>query len=1294
HSLADQVCNLEQEEDLGKIISHSWSDIVTIYVNESKKNDGNRNLHGNIIKDALGKGEEGGEEKKEEFFFRHAKMKFEDVQPLPFASGPSKPEDLQDMLNSILPDHSVFLEDEEQQRKGDEEAKQGDSPLAEYLETSEDIWVNNSPYDQTTATLNDDLKLEMDGNVGGGYIGDGFSPLSVDCGENEPGQPSEKVGQGPKSIDYLNVSFAELSTGNGGNNQVDFRVEMVSLGLVFVELFSGGKGCTLPDIVKSGLSNDHDTPVTTPQAFSQLNMLNLASATDIIDSLGENDELFGGGYISNETSAKLFGRDAELANLKDIYLRSISNEVEQSCAIIEGPSGIGKTKLSQELVQYAMKGGGNRTDGKGCIILSGKFDKLQQAQPFSAVASAFNKYCGWLSSAENAHVAERLSIALKQELGREVHVIAKLVPDLSKIVGGKADLHKNDGVGDAQKRLRYLLCQFIEIICRSHDSPVMLWLDDLQWVDSASIALINQVLLVSRCNFFLLGCCRETKSDHPLWNMLDSVSGFGTTTARIKLDFIDKESVNSLISQKLKLMPRVTRPLADIVYHKTKGIPFFVQQLILELHKEGLLRPSLARRRWVWEEEKIFERGLPDDVVEFMTNSLNRLPIEVLSALGILSCFGASLDCSLIEKLQNEAGLSLSGPLDTAVAEGYVKKKNGMYCFVHDRVQESAYDAMDPDFRCHCHFHCGMALSTVAKRDIDDGLLLIAVGQINLAGPTITSSLGNESSLVLALKVANLNLSAAKIAMGMSDFFSAYWFFDNGISYLNNRHWENNYELTLALHNGLAECAIANGGEHTILKLKIASEQVLHYARCLEDKLNVLLIKLRVLFQQSKLPAAIEHGLDVLSQLGEVIPDEITPDVVILYLENTKAMLENISDEDLINYKVICDQKKEGAIEFLAQISAAKFQISPSDQPLIVLKMVQLSLEAGMSPLSPVAFALYGSFVASTGDIREGYRFAKISQALLNRQDVGSRRNVEKVLAYTGQIIAYVEPIQSVAELHAQGHKAGMTSGTTSVALFNSLLEVEILFWSGMKSLSKTISSLGEFMRSIKQQKHLMLTALSMPFSRTVSTLHHGSLSNSVNDADDGFSSKMEEELRQTNPAQSRSFYFHKMFIAFMFRDFSRTQKFAVKYLYFKIGVWMIFFHQSMHLFYEGLVGYWIGREESSAMWMAKGNESKVAMQKFAACSKWNFENKFYLLSAEEQFCERNFELAAEFYDKAISSAKEHRFVNEEALSNELAGMFYLETGRRSKSIAYFSRAIEKYHTRYDQLLQIMLKNS
>lgn len=343
------------------------------------------------------------------------------------------------------------------------------------------------------------------------------------------------------------------------------------------------------------------------------------------------------------------------------------------------------------------------------------------------------------------------------------------------------------------------------------------------------------------------------------------------------------------------------------------------------------------------------------------------------------------------------------------------------------------------------------------------------------------------------------------------------------------------------------------------------------------------------------------------------------------------------------------------------------------------MRIVQLSLKHGISPLSPLGFAFYGSFLASMGDIREGCRFAKISRKLLDR--IGTKQSRGNVAAYATQIMAYVEPVQSVLECHVDGHKAAMAAGSTSYALLNLFLRSGLHYWSG-KSLSTTKSALEEITRLIKQHKHLMLLVLLMPLSRTVSTLQGASVetfSSSANELTQD-PTKIENELRKTNTVQSRQTYYSKMYIAFIFRRFDKTKFFATKYADFKVGVWVTFFHQAMHTFYEGLCSYWIGREENIAKWISKGNESMLALQKLVQFSVWNFENKYLLLQAEEHFSERNFELAEKLYDEAISSAKEHRFVNEQALANELAGFFYLETGRRQKSIHYFSQAIKKYN--------------
>ncbi|KAL7532357.1 hypothetical protein ACHAXR_004580, partial [Thalassiosira sp. AJA248-18] len=755
------------------------------------------------------------------------------------------------------------------------------------------------------------------------------------------------------------------------------------------------------------------------------------------------------------------GREAEFASLKQTYLRSISDQCD--VAIICGQSGIGKTSLAQEFAQYA-KAGDLENNTKACIFLEGKFDKLHQSMPFSPIASAFNKYCEWLSSSsENASIAEKVSKALKLALGQEAHALAKVIPKLSKIIGGGIDIDENnDDVEDAQKKLRYLFSQFTQIISDSHDAPIVLFIDNLQWADQASIALTKQILLASESRLFFFGCCNEAYKDHPIWTMLDSVANFGINTTKIELGCLDKETVNSMISKKLNMLPRLTRPLTDIVYQKSRGNPFFVRQLMIELSKEGLLRPSLSCRRWVWEEEKIQERGLPDDVVLFLTASLSRLPPGVISALCTLSCFGSCSDRSLVE-LENELGLSLSDPLDHAVTEGFLNKKDGNYQFVDDRVQEAAANLMKPEERCLHHFNYGLALCSVATRNNDDGLLLIAVGQINLGGP---KAVADEEE---GLRVANYNLRAGNKAMAMSDFYSAYWFFDYGISYLRKRHWQEHYDLSLKLFNGAAESASCIGEHDSLSQL---SEQILHHAKCVEDKLTVFFLISGLLMYRSNLPAAIESLIDVLSNLGEDFPEEVTPDVVIHFVEDTKEMLDGMADEDLINHKLMKDSNKINRMHFLARLSEPMFMIRPSDHPIVVLKMVQLSLMHGLSPASPLAFVLYGSFLASMGNIQEGCRYAKIAKALLNK--VSSRRFAGEVIAYSTQLMAYAEPVQSAIEFHIEGRKAAMASGATAFAMVNALLYDSCSFWSG-KKLYSVKSQLDQTVTLIKQHKHLLL---------------------------------------------------------------------------------------------------------------------------------------------------------------------------------------------------------------------------
>lgn len=341
--------------------------------------------------------------------------------------------------------------------------------------------------------------------------------------------------------------------------------------------------------------------------------------------------------------------------------------------------------------------------------------------------------------------------------------------------------------------------------------------------------------------------------------------------------------------------------------------------------------------------------------------------------------------------------------------------------------------------------------------------LQTAVGQINLGGPK-AATVGEEN-----LTVAKYNLKAGGKAMAMSDFCSAYWFFDYGISFLQKGHWEKHYDLTLKLFDGAAECALVIGERDS---LSILSEQVLHRAKCVNDKLNIFYITVRLLMHRSNLPAAIECGISTLSALGENFPEDITPDTVLHFVEDTKEMLEGMADEDILNHEIMTDQKQIMTMKFLGKLMEPLFMIRPSDQPVVVLKMVQFTLEHGLSPISPLAFVSYGSFLASMGGIREGCRYARIAKKLLSK--VSSRQFAGEVIAYSTQLISHAEPVQSSIEFHLEGYKLAMASGATTYAMLNALLYDSCSYWTG-KKLHLVKRQLDQTVSLIKQHKHVLL---------------------------------------------------------------------------------------------------------------------------------------------------------------------------------------------------------------------------
>ena len=763
-------------------------------------------------------------------------------------------------------------------------------------------------------------------------------------------------------------------------------------------------------------------------------------------------------------------------------------------------------------------------------------------------------------------------------------------------------------------------------------------LDNLQRADAASIAAVNELLFAAepssqKTPFFFLGCFREVDivdSCNPLWEKNEKNMLWRYLNARsieVKLGFMDEETVNTMVSETLFLSPRLTRAFSSVIYRKTKGNPLFVSQLMLSLSKEGILRPSLIRRRWEWDNDRIQCHKLPDDLAMFLTRSIGVLSEDVKSSLCVLSCFGASVEITLIKVLEKALDKNLLDNLDVAVSNGLLDKIDYQYRFSHDLIQEAAYNMMTVTDQCIRHFQYGIALSSQLIGVEDDDILFTAANQLNLGGPE--SITGNQSQIVI---VANLNLRAGKKAIEMSDFETAYSYFDHGITFLRKNHWKEHYSLSLELFELASKCALTNGD---VVSLELLSDQVLLYGHSFEDKLNVLYYTTCSMASSLKLPESIEKGLDILSKLG--IDLRGYDSSMEACVQETKDLLSGVTDDEILNTRQMSDPTMIVAMKFLGKLEVGMNFIMPKAAPSVSQRIIQLSLSHGLSPVSPIGFVHFGSCAAKLGDISEGYRYAKLALSLLDK--VGSRESAGEVISISTQLRAYIEPLQAVVEYHNDGYAAAMASGDINTASLNSSLFCYTSFLAGV-NLQMIQEKYTETQKMIEERNQGIIFIQNRFVQRSIFKL--------IGVDEEQKRVPEEENILATNNGVLRSFCYMKSYNSFMFRSYDDTKVYAEKYFACSETRWanLSLFH-AVHAFYFGLLSFWVARKswekQQQQQWYQRGNESKLALKRWAETSKWTFENKWYLLEAEESYCNNDFKSAKSFYGKAISSAKDHK---------------------------------------------------
>ncbi|MEG5062674.1 ATP-binding sensor histidine kinase [Microcoleus sp. B3-A4] len=1110
-----------------------------------------------------------------------------------------------------------------------------------------------------------------------------------------------------KNPNVLEGTLSYISPEQTGrmNRSIDYRTDFYSLGVTFYELLTGQLPWDYDDamelvhchIAKQAVP-PHEINPQIPKAVSDIVVKLLEktaekryqSAWGIIADLEEClEQLQAKGTIVDfdlaqkditdkfQIPQKLYGREREIETLLSAFGR-VSNGTTE-IMLVSGYSGIGKSALVQEVYKPITKANG--------YFIAGKFDQFQRNVPYAAVVKSFQSLVKQLLTESETQLGawkEKLLAAFADN----GQIIIDVIPDVEFIVGKQPPVQEL-GATESQNRFNLVFQKFIRVFC-SVDHPLVIFLDDLQWADSATLKLLQVMMADEETKYlFLMGAYRdnEVSPTHPLIMTLEALQNQGATINHITLTPLDIEHITNLIADTVRKDRGSAILLAELVVGKTQGNPFFVNQFLRTLYEENLLNFNSEQRNWEWNISEIEAVGITDNVVELMVGKLRKMPDSTQQVLRLAACVGNSFDLNTLSIVYEKSTAETFQELLPALQDGLILATSELgtteeeivkshliitaYKFLHDRVQQAAYALIEESSKKTVHLQIGRLLWQNTSPDTRTEEIFAIVDHLNLGIEGVDD--GSERT-----EIAKLNLTAGQKAKAATAYAAATEYLQVGLKLLVDSSWTHHYELTLSLHEEAAEAAFLRGDFDRMQRFV---EIVQNSAQTLLDKVKVYEVQMQAYVGQNRLLEAVDTALQVLKLFGVEFPQEPNPSDIGQAFEETAAILSGRRIEDLVDLPQITDPYKLAAIRVLSSTFAPAYIAAPALLPLTLCKQVNLSVQYGNASVSPFAYANYGLLLCGVvGDIDLGYQFGQLALSLL------SKLNAQEIKAKTVIIVnVFIRPwkehLREALKPLVSAYSTGMETGDLQYAAFGLKLYSYFAYLSGkeLTALEREMAINRDAIYKTKQETPLNYHET---YWQAVLNLLGKSENPTVLKGEACDEQIRLPLLQQANDKTGVAYiYWNKLLLSYWFENYSEaienTAR-AEKYLDVVIGLPLVpLFH-----FYDSLV--WLAvyparpeSEQNTILERVSANQEK--MQKWAHHAPMNFLHKFYLVEAERHRVLGEKLEAMEIYDKAIALAKENEYINEEALAHELAAKFYLSWGKETIAQVYMQNAHYSY---------------
>ncbi|MBB2671478.1 UNVERIFIED_ORG: PAS domain S-box-containing protein [Rhizobium esperanzae] len=954
-----------------------------------------------------------------------------------------------------------------------------------------------------------------------------------------------------------------------------------------------------------------------------------------------------------------YGREREIAALTSAFDRVVAG-AGPTLVLVSGHAGVGKSMVVNELHRALVPPRG--------LFASGKFDQNLRHIPYAGVAQALQGLVRVLLGKSETELAPWRA-ALSEELGASGRLLVTLIPELESVIGrlpAVADLPPQDAKRRFQLNIRRLLRVFA-----TAEHPLALFLDDLQWLDAATLDLLEDLCTQQDMRHLLLiGAYRdnEVSSTHPLIRRLTAIREAGGQVHEIELTPLRLEDLTRMLADALHCGSKRAQPLARLVHKKSGGNPFFALQFLSTLPDEGLLEFNREQAHWDWDLDRIRAKGYTDNVVELMLSKLRRLPDTTQAALNMLACLGNHAAVDTLALIRSENHDAVHAAFWAAARAGLVLLEEGSsYRFLHDRVQEAAYGLIPEDERAAAHLSIGrLLLMHTPPQALDENIFEI-VGQLNCGGAL--SAPGEERE-----RLADLNLLAARRAKASAAYESALAYAGTGAAYLPDDAWERRYELAFALELHRAECEFLTGApaEAQARLAELASR-----ATSLADLARVTRLRVDLFMSLGRSDQAIIFGLDYLHRVGISWSSHPTRSQVRQEYARLWRQLGGRPIEALLNSPPMADPVALATMDVLTSLVTPALFTNENLRCLVIGRMGNISLKHGNSDTSPYAFTAVGTVLGPYfGNYEAGFRFGLLGLDLTEQPGM-ERLKARVYLAFGNLAKSSPRHVRTGRALAQRVFETAQQVGDLTYAVLsrNNLVTYLLAAGEPLSQVQHDAEAGLDFARQAGFGVAVGFISGQLQLIRTLRGLTP--IFGCFND--EGFD-EQQFELKTDGKPGSCLYWIRKLQACVFAGDTLTALSAAAKA---ESLLWMTpaIFERAEYHFYTGLslASALHGSTTKTALYRKAIRAHSRQLDTWAAHSPENFASRATLLGAEIARLGSRELHAERLYEQAIQLAHAHALPHDEAIAYERASAFYRARGFDQIARLYLQNARRCY---------------